>query len=139
MEDGISLVIGGTAVGAVLTFFGQILAARVKQTNKIEPNPLNVQAVDRYMRCEDCLERHRVVDKRHDELVLEIRSDRQNISEQLGGIRKALSENDRKAEERSVNLHKRIDPLVAAIGGSKEAIENHLQDHRSHNNGGATT
>ena len=131
MDDGISLVIGSATVGAVLTFLGQVLAARVKQTNRIEPDPLNVKPVPSYVTCEECIRRHLSVDKRHDELEQAIVRERSGLSEQLSGIRVALADNDKKAEERSRNLHKRIDPLVNAIAGAKANIDSHLEDHRA--------
>ena len=139
MDDGISLIIGSSTAGAMITLIGQYIAARMKKTATVGPQPFEVKPVPNYVRCEDCIRRHQAVDKRHDELALEIKGDRQALSEQLSGIRTALGENDKKAEERSRNLHKRIDPIVQAIAGAKANIENHLQDHRSHNNGGTTT
>ena len=66
-------------------------------------------------------------------LVQEVRADRRGLAEALGGIRAALTDNDRKAEERSRNLHKRIDPLVGAISAATHSVENHLADHRAKN------
>lgn len=131
MDDGISLLVGGGTAGALITLAGQMIAARMKRRADVGPQPFEVKPSPNYVLCEDCIRRHMDVEKRHDELALEIKGDRQALSEQLSGIRGALSENDLKAEERSRNLHKRIDPLVNAIAGAKANIDNHLEDHRS--------
>ena len=42
MDDGISIALGGTAVGALFTFLGTLVKARWSKT-RVEPDPLNVQ------------------------------------------------------------------------------------------------
>jgi hypothetical protein len=124
-------IMGGLIVATALTLLAQYFLARMKKTATVGPQPFEVKPVPSYVTCEECIRRHLAVDKRHEELAQDIKSDRQGLSEQLSGIRVALSENDKKAEERSRNLHKRIDPLVNAIAGAKANIESHLEDHRA--------
>lgn len=40
------------------------------------------------------------------------------------------------AEERSSNLHRRIDPLINTISGTASKLDNHLEDHRAGKAGG---
>ena len=138
MDDGISLIIGSSTAGAMITLIGQYIAARMKKTATVGPQPFMVKEAERYVTCEECIRKHMTLDKRHDDLAEEIKRDRQGLSDQLSGIRNALTHNDEKAEERSRNLHKRIDVYVLAVAGAKANIDNHLQDHRAHNNGGNT-
>lgn len=133
MTDGISIT-GLTIGGAALTTIGGLVGAYLKARHgrtEITPQPLEVRESERYVRCEDCIRRHAEVDKRHGDLEQEVRADRRALSEQLSGIRAAIVEGDRKAEERSRNLHKRIDPLVGAIAQAGASIDNHLADHRA--------
>ena len=136
MDDGgisvTELTIGGAALTALGSLVGAWLKARHGRT-EITPQPLEVRESERYVRCDDCIRRHQDADRQHADLVQEVRADRRGLAEALGGIREALSDNDRKAEERSRNLHKRIDPLVGAIGAATHSIENHLADHRAKN------
>ena len=136
MDDGGISVTGLTIGGAALTTLGGLVGAWLKARHgrtEITPQPLEVREAPAYVRCEDCIRRHAEVDKRHGELEQEVRADRHALHDSLGAIRAAIVEGDRKAEERSRNLHKRIDPLVGAIGAATHSIENHLADHRAKN------
>lgn len=136
MDDGGISVTGLTIGGAALTTIGGLVGAWLKARHsrtEITPQPLEVRESPAYVRCEDCIERHRVLDKRHGDLEQEVRADRRALHDSLGAIRSAIVEGDRKAEERSRNLHKRIDPLVGAIAQAGASIENHLSDHRAKN------
>ena len=136
MDDGGISVTGLTIGGAALTTIGGLVGAWLKARHgrtEITPQPLEVREAPAYVRCEDCIRRHAEVDKRHGELEQEVRADRRALHDSLGAIRAAIVEGDRKAEERSRNLHKRIDPLVGAISAATHSIENHLADHRAKN------
>lgn len=137
--DGISslignggLVLGGAALAKLIDAALQMWRSRNQRT-EITPQPLVVRAETPSRSCEDCIRIHQEVERRHDDLVAEVRADRRGLAEALGGIREAISDGDRKAEERSRNLHKRIDPLVGAISAATHSIENHLADHRAKN------
>lgn len=134
MDDGGISVTGLTIGGAALTTLGGLVGAWLKARHsrtEITPQPLEVRAVTPLRSCEDCIRIHQELERRHDDLVQEVRADRRGLAEALGGIREAISDGDRKAEERSRNLHKRIDPLVGAISAATHSIENHLADHRA--------
>lgn len=136
MDDGGISVTGLTIGGAALTTLGGLVGAWLKARHsrtEITPQPLVVRAETPSRSCEDCIRIHQEVERRHDDLVAEVRADRRGLAEALGGIREAISDGDRKAEERSRNLHKRIDPLVGAISAATHSIENHLADHRAKN------
>ena len=136
MDDGGISVTGLTIGGAALTTLGGLVGAWLKARHsrtEITPQPLVVREAPAYVRCEDCIRRHAEVDKRHGDLEQEVRADRRALHDSLGAIRSAIVEGDRKAEERSRNLHKRIDPLVTAVAQASTSIDNHLADHRAKN------
>lgn len=119
------LVLSGGALSLIVTSLVKVWTSR-NQKNDVGPQPFEVKAVDRYVTCEDCIRKHMAIDKRHDELNQEIKNDRQALSDQLTGIRSALSANDKAAEERSRNLHKRIDPMIESVGVLKGRVEDHI-------------
>ena len=136
MDDGGISVTGLTIGGAALTTIGGLVGAWLRARHgrtEITPQPLEVREAPAYVRCEDCIRRHAEVDKRHGDLEQEVRADRRALHDSLGAIRAAIVEGDRKAEERSRNLHKRIDPLVTAVAQASTSIDNHLADHRAKN------
>lgn len=136
MDDGGISVTGLTIGGAALTTLGGLVGAWLKARHgrtEITPQPLEVREAPAYVRCEDCIRRHAEVDKRHGDLEQEVRADRRALHDSLGAIRSAIVEGDRKAEERSRNLHRRIDPLVTAVAQASTSIDNHLSDHRAKN------
>jgi len=130
--SGGGLVIGGAALAKLIDAALSMWRSRHQRT-EITPQPLEVREAPAYVRCEDCIRRHAEVDKRHGDLEQEVRADRRALHDSLGAIRAAIVESDRKAEERSRNMHKRIDPLVTAVAQASTSIDNHLADHRAKN------
>lgn len=127
MDDGIQLVLGGGTAGALITMLGNWLISKSTRRNRIEPQPLEIKPAEQYVRCTDCVEHRRVIESHHEELAVEVRGERKALQELLSGIRKQLTHNDEKAEERSVNLHRRIDPLIEAVGSLKGRVDDHIR------------
>ena len=46
-------------------------------------------------------------------------------------ITSRLDQFSREAEQRSSNLHKRIDPIATGLAGTAGKLDNHLEDHRA--------
>lgn len=68
-----------------------------------------------YVTCDQCRQHRDAIQKRIDD-----------IGPALGRVFKKLDENDKRAEERSIQTHRRLDPLVEEIGrlrGNVELIE----------------
>ena len=126
MDDGIQLLIGGGTAGALITMLGNYLISKTTRKSQIEPQPLEVKGADRFVKCEECIEHRRIIEARHNELAEEVRSERKAIAESLSTIRKDIIESDRKAEERSRNLHKRLDPIVETVGSLTGRFADHV-------------
>ncbi len=113
--DGVNLVIGGGAVGAICGVVGAWIKARYGRT-EITPNPLPVDEQDKFITRGEC--------KRlmcaHDTAIAEIRSD---IKTGNINILHKLEAMDRKSEERAVAAHGRIEPLVKEIAKNIGQVE----------------
>lgn len=122
MQDGGISITGLTIGGAALTAIGGMVGAWIRARHgrtEIANQPVEVEAAPRYVSCEVCAEHRVAMGRRIDA-----------VSPQLASITAKLDAIDSKAEERSRNLHKRLDPLVATIASSKDGLDNHLEDHR---------
>ena len=112
--DGISLAIGGGTVSALAGLAGAWIKARYGKTTV--PQPLETSERPQYVTCDQCAEHRKAINARIDD-----------IGPALGRVFKKLDENDKRAEERSLQTHRRLDPLVEEIGrlrGKVEYIEN---------------
>lgn len=112
--DGINLAIGGGAVSAIAGIAGAWIKARYGKTTV--PQPLETQEREKFVTCDQCAEHRKAINARIDD-----------IGPALGRVFKKLDENDKRAEERSIQTHRRLDPLVEEIGrlrGKVECIEN---------------
>ena len=65
-----------------------------------------------YVTCEQCRQHRDAIQKRIDD-----------IGPALGRVFKKLDENDKRAEERSIQTHRRLDPLVEEIGRLRGKVE----------------
>lgn len=90
--DGISLAIGGSAVGALCTLGAAWIKARWGQKTTVDPTPLPVKKAEEYVRVED-FQRH-VVDNERAHESLESRMNRadRETSEIKGMMRTALED-----------------------------------------------
>ncbi len=111
--DGINLAIGGGAVSAIAGIAGAWIKARYGKTTV--PQPLETHEREKFVTCDQCAEHRKAINARIDD-----------IGPALGRVFKKLDENDKRAEERSIQTHRRLDPLVEEIGrlrGKVECIE----------------
>lgn len=122
MDDGISLIISGSAIGAIATLVGSWIKARYSKT-KIEPQPLEVKQAPNFVTCDECKAHRKAVHSRIDEL-------RPRVEKLIEMMQVA----DAKAEERAVHLHRRIDPLAEKLAGNQELLREHLNTHRNRSN-----
>lgn len=111
--DGVSLTMGGAAVSAIAGVVGAWVKAKYGKTTV--PQPLETREEPRFVTCDQCAEHRKAINARIDD-----------IGPALGRVFKKLDENDKRAEERSIQTHRRLDPLVEEIGrlrGKMDIIE----------------
>lgn len=108
--DGISLTMGGAAVSAVAGIAGAWIKARYGKTSI--PQPLETREADKFVTCDQCAEHRKAINARIDD-----------IGPALGRVFKKLDENDKRAEERSIQTHRRLDPLVEELGRLRGKVE----------------
>ena len=108
--DGISLTMGGAAVSALAGVAGAYIKAKFGKTNI--PQPLETSEKPRFVTCEQCQQHRDAIGRRIDDL-----------GPALGRVFKKLDENDKKAEERAIKTHQRLDPLIQEIGVLRGKVE----------------
>ena len=108
--DGISLTMGGAAVSAIAGIAGAWIKARYGRTNI--PQPMETQQVGPYVTCGECKQHRAAIGKRID-----------TIEQSTRTIINKLDEFDTRAETRSENLHRRLDPIVAQVAANSEAVD----------------
>ena len=92
-----------------------IARLRGKKTVSIEGD-IHTAEQPRFVTCDQCAEHRKAINSRIDD-----------IGPAIGRVFKKLDENDKRAEERSIQTHRRLDPLVEELGrlrGKVEYIEN---------------
>jgi hypothetical protein len=108
--DGISLTMGGAAVSAIAGIAGAWVKAKYGKTTV--PQPLETREEPQYVTCDQCRQHRDAIQKRIDD-----------IGPALGRVFKKLDENDKRAEERSIQTHRRLDPIVEEIGRLRGKVE----------------
>lgn len=108
--DGITLTAGGATVSAIAGVVGAWIKARYGKTTV--PQPLETREEPRFVTCDQCAEHRKAINARIDD-----------IGPALGRVFKKLDENDKRAEERSIQTHRRLDPLVEEIGRLRGKVE----------------
>lgn len=108
--DGITLTAGGATVSAIAGVVGAWIKARYGKTRV--PQPLETREEPRFVTCDQCAEHRKAINARIDD-----------IGPALGRVFKKLDENDKRAEERSIQTHRRLDPLVEEIGRLRGKVE----------------
>ena len=108
--DGVSLTMGGAAVSAIAGVVGAWVKAKYGKTTV--PQPLETREEPRFVTCDQCAEHRKAINARIDD-----------IGPALGRVFKKLDENDKRAEERSIQTHRRLDPLVEEIGRPRGKVE----------------
>ena len=111
--DGVSLTMGGAAVSAIAGIAGAWIKAKYgKPVVPPVPQPLETREEPRFVTCDQCAEHRKAINARIDD-----------IGPALGRVFKKLDENDKRAEERSIQTHRRLDPLVEEIGRLRGKVE----------------
>ncbi len=116
--DGINLAVGGGAVTAIAGVVGAWIKAKFGKTQI--PQPMETSQVGPFVTCGECKQHRAAIGKRIDTIETSTRT-----------IISKLDEIDTRAEARSENLHRRLDPIiekVAANSAKVEVIENTVRD-----------
>ena len=121
--DGINLAIGGGAVSAIAGLAGAWIKARYGKTNI--PQPLQQEQVGPFVTCGECKQHRAAIGKRID-----------TIETTSHAILNKLDEIDTRAEKRSVDLHRRLDPIVEKVAANAAKVEVFEQTIRNSTMGG---
>ena len=116
--DGVSLTMGGAAVTALAGVAGAYIKAKFGKTQI--PQPMETSQVGPFVTCGECKQHRAAIGKRIDTIETSTRT-----------IINKLDEIDTRAEQRSENLHRRLDPIiekVAANSAKVAMIENTVRE-----------
>ena len=108
--DGVYIASGAlsTIAGVAITY----LKMRKPQPRTIENDPLNVNTRDKYVTCGECKQHRAAIGKRIDTIETSTRT-----------IINKLDEIDTRAEQRSENLHRRLDPIIEKVAANSAKVE----------------
>lgn len=116
--DGVNLAVGGGAVTAIAGVVGAWIKAKFGKTQI--PQPMETSQVGPFVTCGECKQHRAAIGKRIDTIETSTRT-----------IINKLDEIDTRAEQRSENLHRRLDPIiekVAANSAKVDMIENTVRE-----------
>lgn len=108
--DGINLAIGGGAVTAIAGVVGAYIKAKFGKTEI--PQPMETQQVGPFVTCGECKQHRAAIGKRID-----------TIEDSTRNILNKLDEIDNRAEQRSENLHRRLDPIIEKVAANSAKVE----------------
>ena len=108
--DGISLTMGGAAVTALAGVAGAFIKAKWGKTSI--PQPMETSQVGPFVTCGECKQHRAAIGKRID-----------TIETTSHAILAKLDEIDTRAEVRSENLHRRLDPVIEKVAANSAKIE----------------
>lgn len=108
--DGVNLAIGGTAVTAIAGVVGAYIKAKFGKTQI--PQPMETQQVGPFVTCGECKQHRAAIGKRIDTIETSTRT-----------IINKLDEIDTRAEQRSENLHRRLDPIIEKVAANSAKID----------------
>lgn len=108
--DGISLTVGGAAVSALAGVAGAFIKAKFGRTTI--PQPMATSQVGPFVTCGECKQHRAAIGRRID-----------TVEQSTRTIISKLDEIDTRAETRSENLHRRLDPIVAKVAANSEAVD----------------
>lgn len=108
------IVISSGAVGALCTLGAAWIKAKFGQRAKVEadPSPFPVQQQGPFVTVGECKQHRCALEKRIDA-----------IGPALNRIFKKISENDKRSEDRSLQLHRRLDPVVEKVASTAATVE----------------
>ena len=108
--DGVNLAIGGTAVTAIAGVVGAYIKAKFGKTQI--PQPMETIQVGPFVTCDECKQHREAIGKRIDTIETSTRT-----------IINKLDEIDTRAEQRSENLHRRLDPIIEEVAANSAKVE----------------
>ena len=108
--DGVNLAIGGTAVTAIAGVVGAYIKAKFGKTQI--PQPMETQQVGPFVTCGECKQHRAAIGKRIDTIETSTRT-----------IINKLDDIDNRAEQRSENLHRRLDPIIEKVAANSAKVE----------------
>lgn len=108
--DGINLAIGGGAVTAIAGVVGAYIKAKFGKTQI--PQPMETQQVGPFVTCGECKQHRQAIGKRIDTIETSTRT-----------IINKLDDIDNRAEQRSENLHRRLDPIIEKVAANSAKID----------------
>ena len=101
---------GGAAVSAIAGIAGAWIKARYGRTNF--PQPMETQQVGPFVTCGECKQHRAAIGKRID-----------SVENSTRTILQKLDEIDTRAEVRSENLHRRLDPIIEKVAANSAQIK----------------
>ena len=101
---------GGAAVTAIAGVVGAYIKAKFGKTQI--PQPMETQQVGPYVTCGECKQHRAAIGKRIDTIETSTRT-----------IINKLDEIDTRAEQRSENLHRRLDPIIEKVAANSAKVE----------------
>ena len=108
--DGVSLTMGGAAVTALAGVAGAYIKAKFGKTQI--PQPMETSQVGPFVTCGECKQHRAAIGKRIDTIETSTRT-----------IINKLDEIDTRAEQRSENLHRRLDPIIEKVAANSAKID----------------
>ena len=108
--DGVNLAIGGGAVTAIAGVVGAYIKAKFGKTQI--PQPMETQQVGPFVTCGECKQHRAAIGKRID-----------TVEQSTRTIINKLDEIDTRAEQRSENLHRRLDPIIEKVAANSAKVE----------------
>ena len=124
-NDGMSLVLGGGAIGALCTLGAAWIKARYART-KVEPTAPDrkpafpVELADKYVTCDQCKAHREHIEKRID-----------TQTQMFAKVSDKLDMIEEHNEDRAKRMHDRLDPVIRQAAATGEAMKQHLEDHRA--------
>ena len=122
--DGVSLTMGGAAVSAIAGIAGAWIKA--KYGKPTVPQPLETERVGPYVTCGECKQHRAAIGKRID-----------GVETTSHAILRKLDEIDTRAETRSENRHRRLDPIIEKVADNSARVD--MLDARIRDAAAATT
>jgi hypothetical protein len=108
--DGVNLAIGGGAVTAIAGIVGAYIKAKFGKTQI--PQPMETSQVGPFVTCGECKQHRAAIGQRID-----------TIEESTRTIINKLDDIDNRAEQRSENLHRRLDPIIEKVAANSAKVE----------------
>ena len=108
--DGVNLAVGGGAVTAIAGVVGAWIKAKFGKTHI--PQPMETSQVGPFVTCGECKQHREAIGKRIDTIETSTRT-----------IIDKLDEIDTRAEKRSVDLHRRLDPIIEKVAANSAKVE----------------